>query len=254
MAERPIFVSTPDSDELVKEIFFQIHWHSGFARVQKEKNIEELQRAAAAAGGYRNLLEISTKSKSERGQHLSAFHMTAETESQGTIKLELAFQGSKVFALGGPFTDLYGKGENEIGEAKRDPRLQESGKLVGFQFEGFTWPLEPKTAFYDWLYISFLKKYQDWAPKLYAYGGFTDVEFNPHRSINCQARSCALFLSLMKLNLIDEATQSPQAFIRTLLGFDYRPQLRAEHSSQSALFAGAPKRLWTHDNIAIRRS
>jgi len=47
MAERPIFVSTRDSDELVKEIFFQIHWHSGFARVQKEKNIEELHEAAA---------------------------------------------------------------------------------------------------------------------------------------------------------------------------------------------------------------
>ena len=114
MAERPIFVSTPDSDELVKEIFFQIHWHSGFARVQKEKNIEELHEAAAL-GGYRNLLEISSKSKSERGQHLSAFHMTAGTKQYGTIKLELAFQGSKVFERGGPFTDLYEKGEKEIG-------------------------------------------------------------------------------------------------------------------------------------------
>lgn len=237
MAERPIFVSTPDSSELVKEIFFQITWHSGFARVQKERNIEELERAAAA-GGYRNLLEISTKSNSERGQHLSAFHMTAETKSHGTIKLELAFQGSKVFEHGGPFTDLYRKREKEIGEAKRDPRLQSSGKLIGFQFEGFTWPLEPKTAFYDWLYVSFLKKYRDWAPKLYAYGGFTDVEFNPHRSINCQARSCALFLSLMKRNLVEEATRSPEAFIGTLLTSHYRPQLRAKHGTgQRALFA-----------------
>ena len=83
MAERPIFVSMPASDELVKEVFFQIHWHSGFARVQKEKNIEEL-REAAAADGYRNLLEISTKSSSERGKHLSAFHMTADTKQYGT--------------------------------------------------------------------------------------------------------------------------------------------------------------------------
>src|SRR5712692_636061 len=146
MAERPIFVSMPDSDELVKEMFFQIHWHSGFARVQKEKNIEELH-AAAALDGYRNMLEISTKSKSERGRHLSAFHMTADTKAYGTIKLELAFQGSKVFERGGPFTDLYGKGEKEIGHAKRDPRLQKSGALVGFRFEGFDFPLEPKTAF-----------------------------------------------------------------------------------------------------------
>src|SRR5271156_2382964 len=130
MAERPIFVSTPDSDELVKEIFFQIHWHSGFARVQKEKNIEELH-AAAALDGYRDLLEISTKSKSERGRHLSAFHMTADTKDAGTIKLELAFQGSKGFERGGPFTDLYRKGDREIGEAKRDPRLKNSGSLSG---------------------------------------------------------------------------------------------------------------------------
>jgi hypothetical protein len=238
MAERPIFVSMPESDELVKEVFFQIKWHSGFARVQKEKNIEELHTAAALAG-YRNLLEISTKSKSERGQHLSAFHMTAETKAYGTIKLELAFQGSKVFERGGPFTDLYGKGEKEIGEAKRDLRLTESGALVGFRFEGLDFPLEPMTAFYDWLYISFLKNYRDWAPKLFAYGGFTDVEFNPHRSINCQARSCALFLSLMKRNLLDKALESPQAFIRLLVDFDYRPQLRAEHGGQSALFSDA---------------
>jgi hypothetical protein len=242
MAERPIFVSTPDSDELVKEIFFQLHWHSGFARVQKERNIEELHNAAAGAG-YQNLLEISSKSKSERGRHLSAFHMTAETKDYGPIKLELAFQGSKVFERGGPFTDLYQKGDREIGEAKRDPRLQNSGALIGFRFEGFHFPLEPKTAFYDWLYISFLKNFRDWAPKLYAYGGFTDIEFNPHRSINCQARSCALFLSLMRRDLLDKAVESPQTFINLLREFNYHPQLRAEHRSQPALFSGPSKAL-----------
>jgi len=238
MAERPIFVSTPGSDELVKEVFFQIHWHSGFARVQKEKNIEELHSAAARAG-YRNLLEISTKSSSERGRHLSAFHMTAQTKECGTIKLELAFQGSKVFEHGGPFTDLYRKGEKEIGEAKRDPRLHNSGGLIAFRFEGVDWPLEPKTAFYDWLYISFLKNFQEWAPKLYEYGGFTDVEFNPHRSINCQARSCALFLSLMRRRLLERALESPRAFITLLREFDYHPQLRTEHGAQPPLFSGS---------------
>lgn len=209
-----------------------------FCTRPKRKNIEELHEAAAL-DGYRNLLEISTKSKSERGRHLSAFHMTTYTKQHGTIKLELAFQGSKVFERGGPFIDLYGKSEKEIGEAKRDPRLQNSGALIGFRFEGFDFPPEPKTAFYDWLYISFLKNYQDWASKLYVYGGFTDVEFNPRRSINCQARSCALFLSLMRRNLLDKAIESPQSFIGLLSSFDYRPQLRAEHAGQPALFSGA---------------
>ena len=37
MAERPVFVPTPDSTELVKEVFFELQWHTGFAAVQKGK-------------------------------------------------------------------------------------------------------------------------------------------------------------------------------------------------------------------------
>jgi len=233
MAERPIFVPAPESPELVKELYFQIKWHSGFAPVQKEKNISELHQAAARLG-FKDLLEISSKSKSDRGQHLSAFYMKVKLSDGREIPLECAFQGSKTFERGGPFTDLYWK---EPKEAKRDPRLKESGPLKSFQFEGFTWPLEPKTVFYDWLYITFLKRYRDWTPKLYAYGGFTDVEFNPHRSINCQARSCALFLSLLKKDVLDEATQSPQDFIHMLTTSRYRPQLRADDSNSNSLFA-----------------
>ena len=48
MAERPIFVPNPESDELVKEVFLQLIWSPGFALVQKEKNIEALHKAAEA--------------------------------------------------------------------------------------------------------------------------------------------------------------------------------------------------------------
>jgi len=40
------------------------------------------------------------------------------------------------------------------GTPKRDMRLKESGPLTGFKFENFWFPSEPKTAFYDWLYIT----------------------------------------------------------------------------------------------------
>ncbi|HUG80631.1 MAG TPA: hypothetical protein VML01_03145 [Bryobacterales bacterium] len=232
MAERPIFVPTPDSAELVKEIYFELRWHSGFAAVQKEKNIKALHEAAAAAG-FKPLLEISTKSENKRGRHMSAFHMVVPTKDYGKIKLELAFQGSKVFEHGGPFTDLYKEAEKEIGQAKRDPRLRESGALIGFRFEGFDFPTEPKSVFYDWLYCSVLADYRDWAKKLYGYAGFTDIEFNPHRSINCQARSAALFLSLMKRGELDEALESPSSFIRTLSFSQYRPELRRDHQYAS---------------------
>jgi hypothetical protein len=239
MAERPIFVPEPDSSELVGELFFEIKWHPGFSSTQKEKNIKALHEAAGK-GGFAPILEISTKSENKRGRHMSAFHMTVQTKKYGRIKLELAFQGSKMFEHGGPFTDLYRTPDKEIGAAKRDPRLKESGPLAGFRFEGIDFPLEPKTVFYDWLYCSFLSDYREWAEKLYEYAGFTDIEFNPHRSINCQARSAALFLSLMKRGQLDEALQTPQDFIRVLMASEYRPQLRAEEFSSRPLFYGGP--------------
>ena len=142
MAERPVFIPIPESDELVREQFIPIKWHSGFAQSQKEKNIEALHEGARERG-LAPLLEISSKSKSERGRHMSAFHMTVQTKEAGPIKLELAFQGSKVFERGGPFTDLFHNSDKEIGQAKRDPRLKESGPLVGFRFQGVDYPLEP---------------------------------------------------------------------------------------------------------------
>jgi len=38
-----------------------------------------------------------------------------------------------------------------------------------------------------------------------AYDTFTDIEFNPKRSFNCQARSCALFVALARKGLLGEA-------------------------------------------------
>jgi len=210
-----------------------LKWNSGFALVQKEKNVKALHEAAAAAG-YRSVLEVSTKSDRQRGQHLSAFYLKVRSAQLGEIPLECAFQGSKVFELGGPYTDLYRK---DVREAKKDPRLRESGQLVHFEFDGIRWPLEPKTAFYDWLYAGCIYPHREWATKLYDYDGFTDIEFNPYRSINCQARSIALFLSLLKRRQLDEAMCSPSKFTRILLESEYRPQLRSDVSNQEQLFS-----------------
>jgi hypothetical protein len=210
------------SRELVKEAYFEIKWNPGFAPVQKKKNILALHQAAAQSG-FAPLLEISSKSEEKLGQHLSAFHLKVRYADREEIRLEAAFQGSKVFEKGGPFTDLYAV-EGKI--AKRDPRLQESGKLTGFQFSGFSFPLEPKTIFYDWLYINAIYPHREWLERLYAYAGFTDIEFNPSKSINCQARSCALFVSLMKSDQLHEAVASPDTFIQLISRYDYHPQLR----------------------------
>lgn len=69
------------------------------------------------------------------------------------------------------------------------------------------------TAFYDWLYLSALQTHQEFLKRLFAYKGFTDIEFNPERSINCQARSCALLVALLRLDSLNEALRSQQDFI-----------------------------------------
>ena len=232
MAERPIFVPEPQKSELVKEVFLRLIWSPGFALVQKEKNIEALHKAAISVG-YKHVLEVSTKSLNKRGRHLSAFHLKVKS-NRGEIPLECVFQGSKVFEGGGPYPDMFAM---EPKEAKRDRRLKESGALIAFEFEGTRWPLEPKTAFYDWLYSNSLYPHRDWAKKLYIYDSFSDIEFNPFRSVNCQARSLALFLSLMKRNELDEAVSSPENFIRVLRDHKYHPELHRERPESRNLYA-----------------
>jgi hypothetical protein len=42
--------------------------------------------------------------------------------------------------------------------------------------------------------------------------GFTDIEFNPEKSLNCQARSFATYVALDKRGLLSEAVQSFDTF------------------------------------------
>jgi hypothetical protein len=207
MAERPVFVPTITGSMLVHEIPIRFLWHPGLAASQKKKNVDELHHAASVRG-LSPLLEISSKSELEVGRRLSAFHLKISVEDRETT-VECTFQGSKVFENGGPFTDLYWVTSRE---AKRDPRVRESGKLIKFRFEDRDYPITPATVFYDWLYFKALFPHREWLKKRENWAGFTDIEFNPERSINCQARSFAAFISLQKRDLIEEANASFDKF------------------------------------------
>ena len=215
MAERPVFLPIPPGQHPhVEERCFSFVWNPGFAPVQKKKNITALHMAAEREG-YFPLLEVSTKSDERLGQQLSAFNLKVQSERNGEIPLECAFQGSKIFEGGGPFTDLY---KVDARTAKRDRRLRTSGPLVRFEFEGVVFEPEPKTAFYDWLYIRAIYPHREWLERLDQYKGFTDIEFNPQKSINCQAYSCALFVALMKRQQLDSAVSSKAKFLALLAG------------------------------------
>ena len=223
MAKRPIFLPVNKIDHFVDEIQIDFKWNPGFAVVQKKKNIEALHKEAGKKGLF-PLLEVSTKSDELLGQRLSAFSLKINTD-MGQISIESAFQGSKVFEHGGPFADIYTK---DSMEAKKDSRIRNSGKLIGFNYFGEEWPLIPKTAFYDWLYLSALQPHQTFLTKLYKYKGFTDIEFNPAKSINCQARTCALLVSLLKIGCLDDALQSQNYFISMVSSDSFKQPHSAE--------------------------
>lgn len=212
MAKRPVFIPNINGNQLYEELDIDFTWSPGFAVVQKQKNINSLHKKASEKG-LTSILEVSSKSMDLLGQRLSAFSLKIETIEYGNISVECAFQGSKVFEGNIQYQEIYSKTSLE---AKRYDKLKTSGKLIGFNFQNQKWELEPKSAFYDWIYIKALYPHKEFLKKLYKYQGFTDIEFNPNKSINCQARACAIIVSLLKRNLYDEAMTSQKRFIEII--------------------------------------
>lgn len=214
MAQRPVYIPMLEGPVLVKTEMVEFQWFPGLAVSQKQKSITSLHRGILEQLGIKNILEVSSKSEDELGTNLSAFNLTFTTvKPEISMTVECAFQGSKVFESGGPYTDIFHKTSLE---AKKDLRLKESGRLKQFQFFNSTWELEPQTAFYDWLYINALNKNNSFREQVLNYDAFTDIEFNPVKSINCQAYAVALFVSLSKRNMLQETIKSQANFLQAI--------------------------------------
>ncbi len=199
MAVRPIFIPGENKPGVMKRNT-EFQWYSGFAVSQKKKSIDSLHKSFTSDFPNKKVLEISSKSTEPLGIKLSAFNLTKYVPETGkSIPLECVFQGGKVFTGGGPFTDMYNISPRD---AKRDPQLRSSGMLRAFYFHEREFPLKPTTAFYDWLYINALSEHPELSEELLKYDAFTDIEFNPEKSLNCQAASAALYVSLAKNNML----------------------------------------------------
>ncbi|MEW8185891.1 MAG: hypothetical protein AB2777_20470 [Candidatus Thiodiazotropha endolucinida] len=214
MAKRPIYIPQVEGDCFVNTEYVDFEWFPGFSITQKQKSIKSFHKEAKKILGDINILEISSKSEIEIGKKLSAFNLLiTTTKYKKTFSVESAFQASKVFQNGGPFIDLL---EKTSREAKKDGRLKKSGRLLKFKFYNTEWELEPKTLFYDWLYIKALLNTLELKKKILEYDAFTDIEFNPEKSINCQAYSAALFVSLSKRNILDKTLSSVETYTEAI--------------------------------------
>lgn len=213
MAKRLVYVPNLNGNVLVAPFEIEFTWAPGLATSQKQKNIRALHEAAGKRN-LTNVLEISTKSANPIGVALSAFNLQLVLPSGVKGSVESIFQASKVFEHGGPYLDLLSK---ESKAAKSDERLKTSGRLMGFQLEFDDWPLQPTTVFYDWLYLNALKQNQALADALPNFDGFTDIEFNPQRSLNCQASAAALYVALLKRNELDDRLRTRDRFINRIV-------------------------------------
>lgn len=189
MAERPVFFH---QQKKVFEKTYTFEWFPGFSLVQKQRSVESLHEAIRKADPDARPLEVSTKSRVPLGVKLSAFRLRLHQYT-----LENIFQSAKVFEHGGPYPDLLAVPPKE---AKHDARLKTSGNLTAFRYQGEDFPLNPKTLFYDYIYFSAVKESLTAGEiqTLAAYSCFTDIEFNPAKSINTQARTASLLALLVE--------------------------------------------------------
>lgn len=210
-AKRPIFIANDKNMPIgITQLDVDFDWHKGMSLAVRQRSIKSLHEKAALLG-YDRVLEASSKTYQDLGINLSAFYLK---NSLG-IPVENIFQGSKVFTDGGPFTDLFNK-DIDPRDAKRDKRLKSSGYMVKFMFNHKDYPLEPKSLFYDWLYINILiaKHNRTLLNQLVDsdFNAFSDIEFNPKKSFSCQARTLALFVSLYKHNAIEQFCSDPVSY------------------------------------------
>ena len=178
MAIRPIYISTniPEEPFIKKDIEFT--WVKGMSYSQKCKRRASLHKAIANLNLYdmNKVLEISTKSNKELGVKLSALNLTIPLVDGTRETVEKIYQESKVF--------------------------DDNHDIVEFKYNITVFEKDPYSMYYDYIYMLGLYGNKDLLIELSKYDVFTDIEFNPSRQLNTQARAAAIWNTLYRNNMI----------------------------------------------------
>lgn len=212
MAYRYVYLVNHSTHQFEKEDV-EFIWKPGFSKTQKQKSIMNLHEAFKQKHSDYNLLEVSSKSTSDIGVQASAFNLEIKSKKGRTFTVEQLFQTSKVYKKAGSQSHLLNENlsTKEIKQQLRE--IDNKDMLTQFECFNKIFPLEPKTFFYNWLYINALNNNKTLASQILKYDAFTDIEFNPSKSFNCQAEACSIYVSLIKRNLLDKALISPERFL-----------------------------------------
>lgn len=207
MAEKSVFISRIEYPYF-EEVHVNIDWFGGFALSQKRKCQIALHQNFLKAYPNEKILEISSASLMSLGSKMSAMHLKKQT-NKGLTTVESAFQSSRIYRNGdtviGPHPELMflpGK------ECKKLVKVSSCGLISKeYLFDGMTFyaPDFHISLFYDFLYLNALLEEENHEVKerllSEGYTAFTDLATS---SLNCQARSAAIFVGLVKAGKINE--------------------------------------------------
>ncbi|MEB6340149.1 hypothetical protein BUZ94_12935 [Mammaliicoccus sciuri] len=211
MANRFVYYVDPKDLKYKKiDVFFK--WFPGFSKEQKQKSIEDLHQQFLKENITDDLLEVSSKSIEDIGIKASAFNLKIKTIKGHLFCVEQVFQSSKVYKKAGSQNYLLEKGYSSTEMKQKLRKIDTNDSMTKYSSFGHDYPLEPKTLFYNWLYINALNQNPEVAKEILEYEAFTDIEFNPKRSFNCQAEACAIYVSLVKRKKLQEALKSIDDF------------------------------------------
>ena len=209
MANRPYFLIGNGSSVFFREENVDFEFFTGFAITQKRRSIQSFHEAILKKAPKARILEVSRRSENRLGVELSAFNLKFEYEPNRLIPVENVFQSSKVFSNEKQYLDLLSVTPSE---AKTDERLKHSGAIVKFRLKSEDWETNPLTMFYDYIYLKALSKNESLCEQIMQFDTFTDIEFNPKKSINCQARTVAIFVTLRKHGLFEKYISDKELF------------------------------------------
>lgn len=209
MAKRLYFIAKSSYQGLIVEKNIEFEIFRGESLKQKARSIDAMHHAIRAFEGGGKILDVSDSSDEPLGRKLSGMNLLYVTENGLSYPVMNIFQSSKVFEGGGPYLDLLDTNPNN---ASKDSRLKESGRLLGFHFEGEPYSLTPRHFFFDWIYVNALYQHEELHEEILAYDMITDITYSMNSMFASSARACAYFISLYKTELLEEALSSKEAF------------------------------------------
>ena len=176
MAIRPIYISTGNINNpfIQDDIYFK--WISGYSYINKCKRRDSLKQEIEKLYDIKKWLEVSTISDKDIGKKLSALNLMITLSNNSKYSVENIYQCSKVY---------------------------ENNHIVSFKFKNTEFENTPYGMYYDYIYMVALFQNKEYHKLINNYYLFTDLFFNPNKSLNTQARAVAIFKSLYDNNYLD---------------------------------------------------